>query len=95
MELSQVPAFHQDDAIPRVSPAIAHFHISLLRKFNQLYHSFEYSPPQDDYGKFTLPEAFLALAESRYLLYLNLLSDVAAKSSKSERFANIIPLPPW
>jgi hypothetical protein len=84
-----------DTSIPCVNPANAHFHISLLRKFDAIYHCIEHgSSPDDPIPNLSL-QSFLALAESRYLQYLGLLSDFAAKFDKKDKFANVMPLPPW
>jgi hypothetical protein len=84
-----------DASIPCVNPANAHFHISLLRKFDAIYHCIEHgSFPDDPIPNLSL-QSFLALAESRYLQYLGMLSDFAAKFDKKDKFANVMPLPPW
>jgi len=82
-------------SIPFVNPATAHFHISLLRKFDAIYHCLEHGSSPDDNTPNLSVQSFLALAESRYLQYLGLLSDFAAKFDKKENFANSMPLPPW
>jgi hypothetical protein len=85
-----------DTSIPCVNPATAHYHISLLRKFDAIYHCLEHgSSPDDGLVSGLSIQSFLALAESRYLQYLGLLSDFAAKFGKEEKFANVMPLPPW
>jgi hypothetical protein len=81
--------------IPCVNPATAHFHISLLRKFDAIYHCLEHGSSPDDNTPNLSVQSFLALAESRYLQYLGLLSDFAAKFDKKEIFSNVMPLPPW
>ncbi|KAM4058186.1 glycine-rich domain-containing protein-like domain-containing protein [Hirsutella rhossiliensis] len=103
---STAPAVHHGDAgsprdsklatsIPYVNSTTAHFHISLLRKFDEVYYCLEHDPSEDDHTENISLQAFLVLAESRYLQYLNLLSDFAAKVSQKDKFANIMPLPPW
>jgi hypothetical protein len=84
-----------DTSIPCVNPATAHFHISLLRKFEAIYNCLEHGSSPDEKTPNLSLQSFLALAESRYFQYLGLLSDFAAKFNKKEKFANVMPLPPW
>jgi len=84
-----------DMSISHVNSATAHFHMSVLRKFDEIYYCLEHDPSQDDHTKATSLQTFLVLAESRYFQYLNLLSDFAEKLSHEDKFANIMPLPPW
>lgn len=85
-----------DTSIPCVNPATAHYHISLLRKFDAIYHCLEQDLSSDDGHVSGLSlQSFLALAESRYLQYLGLLSSFATKFDKEEKFVKVMPLPPW
>jgi uncharacterized protein YfbU (UPF0304 family) len=93
--MARIQDLELDTSIPCVNPATAHFHISLLRKFDAIYHCLEQGSSPDEHTPNLSVQGFLALAESRYLQYLGLLSDFAAKFDKKEKFANVMPLPPW
>jgi hypothetical protein len=85
-----------DPSIPHVNSATAHFHISVLRKFDEIYYSLEHDPSQDDHTENNNSiQSFLVVAEFRYIQYLNLLSDFAVKFHHENKFANVMPLPPW
>jgi hypothetical protein len=91
---TQAQVAGQDDSIPGVNPATAHFHLSQLRKFDQVYSSLEHGEHQDESEESASVQAFLVLAEARYLQYLKLLAEYSQKSSH-ENFASAMPLPPW